>query len=532
MKNLTSKLLVVFLGMVAFDGAYAAVNTGIAGKSYVETQIATREAIANKAKTISDTNKASETEYTSVKAVTDYVADQIDGVVSGNVSGKADKVTSATAGNLAGLDATGNITDSGVKASDVATTDALTTGLAGKADKLTTYTKDEVNTELGKKTDVSVTDALTTRVTATEGVANTAATNIGTMTDLDTTATNLVGAINEVRANTAAIDLTPYAKTADVDDALDLKANQATTYTKTEVDTALDKKANTTVTDALAGRVTTAEGNITNLQTGKQDKLTQAANAGTNITIDTDGKISANLDVSGKADAVVVTGTGNGTKVTVNAQGIVTNKGTAGVADIDGLQGALDLKTDKTTTETLAARVTATEGVANTAKTTADTATTNIGTMADLTTTAKNLVGAIEEVKGTAANVSGKADKVTVVVAENANGTKVTVNEQGVVTNVDTAGVADIDGLQDALDLKANQATTYTKDEVNTAVGAKQDKLTGTEGSVVTYGATPGAVGSVALGKLATTPLECSEPSKFCVLTTDGENLVWEVIER
>ena len=31
-----------------------------------------------------------------------------------NVSGKADKVTNATAGHLAGLDANGNLTDSGV----------------------------------------------------------------------------------------------------------------------------------------------------------------------------------------------------------------------------------------------------------------------------------------------------------------------------------------------------------------------------------------------------------------------------------
>ena len=36
-------------------------------------------------------------------------------------SGKADKVASATAGNFAGLDANGNLTDSGSKASDFAT---------------------------------------------------------------------------------------------------------------------------------------------------------------------------------------------------------------------------------------------------------------------------------------------------------------------------------------------------------------------------------------------------------------------------
>lgn len=43
-----------------------------------------------------------------------------------NITGKADKVSGATAGNLAGLDADGNLTDSGKKASDFATTESVT----------------------------------------------------------------------------------------------------------------------------------------------------------------------------------------------------------------------------------------------------------------------------------------------------------------------------------------------------------------------------------------------------------------------
>jgi len=46
-----------------------------------------------------------------------------------DISGKADKVTSATNGNFAGLDANGNLTDSGKKASDFATA-----AQGGKAD--------------------------------------------------------------------------------------------------------------------------------------------------------------------------------------------------------------------------------------------------------------------------------------------------------------------------------------------------------------------------------------------------------------
>lgn len=53
------------------------------------------------------------------------------------VNAKADKVTGATNGHLAGLDTNGNLTDSGIAASDVATNDDLTSGLAGKVDKVT-----------------------------------------------------------------------------------------------------------------------------------------------------------------------------------------------------------------------------------------------------------------------------------------------------------------------------------------------------------------------------------------------------------
>ena len=52
-------------------------------------------------------------------------------------TGKADKVSSATAGNFAGLDSSGNITDSGKKASDFAAANHTHTG---KADKVSSPT--------------------------------------------------------------------------------------------------------------------------------------------------------------------------------------------------------------------------------------------------------------------------------------------------------------------------------------------------------------------------------------------------------
>lgn len=54
------------------------------------------------------------------------------------VAEKADKVDGATNGNLAGLDATGNLTDSGIAPGTLATKSELTDGLADKVDKTTT----------------------------------------------------------------------------------------------------------------------------------------------------------------------------------------------------------------------------------------------------------------------------------------------------------------------------------------------------------------------------------------------------------
>ena len=65
----------------------------------------------------------SQTEATTGTATTGRLmtAKVLNDTVSNKISGKADKVTSATNGNFAGLDANGNLTDSGKKASDFIT---------------------------------------------------------------------------------------------------------------------------------------------------------------------------------------------------------------------------------------------------------------------------------------------------------------------------------------------------------------------------------------------------------------------------
>ncbi|MDL2295839.1 hypothetical protein LJC18_03450 [Lachnospiraceae bacterium OttesenSCG-928-E19] len=94
----------------------------------------------------------------------------------------------------------------------------------------------------------------------------------------------------------------------------------------------------------------------------------------------------------------------------------------------------------------------ATEGVASTAKTTAETAATNIGTMSSLVTTEKsNLVGAINEVKDAATTIAGaltnKANSVDVYLkTETYNQTEIDSKIAGVTVGegaVDTGKIAD-----------------------------------------------------------------------------------------
>ena len=69
-----------------------------------------------------------------------------------DTSGKADKVTGATSGNFAGLDANGNLTDSGSKASDFLTQHQDISGKADKTDTVlnTTLSRDrKANTTVG-----------------------------------------------------------------------------------------------------------------------------------------------------------------------------------------------------------------------------------------------------------------------------------------------------------------------------------------------------------------------------------------------
>lgn len=101
---------VVVLTQAQFDARQTA-GTLAEGVEY--KIIGEAESAANKVTSIS--SSSTDTQYPSAKCVYDEVS-----TISTN---KADKVASATSGNFAGLNSSGNLTDSGYDATDFITTD-------------------------------------------------------------------------------------------------------------------------------------------------------------------------------------------------------------------------------------------------------------------------------------------------------------------------------------------------------------------------------------------------------------------------
>lgn len=76
-----------------------------------------------------------------------YIADVDTSSISQDLSGKADKVSNATSGNFAGLDANGNLTDSGHKHSDYLTSHQDISGKEDKSNKVTSLSSSSTDTQ-------------------------------------------------------------------------------------------------------------------------------------------------------------------------------------------------------------------------------------------------------------------------------------------------------------------------------------------------------------------------------------------------
>ncbi|MBR2880821.1 MAG: hypothetical protein IKB96_00450 [Prevotella sp.] len=167
-------------------------------------------------------------------------------------AGKADKVTSAVAGNVASLDASGNLADGGVAVS----------ALAKSADVAATYeTKEHAGQEI-------------TRVEGViSGVAERVGVNEGAITALQAKDTELQGAIdNIVQKVTGAVDnVVLFAADGAIKDggvaisALETKANAAATY-ETKENASAEIARVEGVVSGINERLGTAEGEIDALQ--------------------------------------------------------------------------------------------------------------------------------------------------------------------------------------------------------------------------------------------------------------------------
>ena len=160
-------------------------------------------------------------------------------------------------------------------------TTALNNALNLKADKSTTYTKDEVNDKLDLKADTTDIPTKTSDLTNDSGFITKAVNNLDNYTktiDLNTAlglkanSTDIPTKTSDLTNDSGYVDvnvnnLTNYTKTTDLNDALNLKANRSTVYTKTEVDTKLNDYYKKTEINNLEGKAlyNVAAGTLTGL---------------------------------------------------------------------------------------------------------------------------------------------------------------------------------------------------------------------------------------------------------------------------
>lgn len=353
-------------------------------------------------------------------------------------------------------------------------TTALNNALNLKADKSTTYTKDEVNDKLDLKADTDDIPTKTSDLTNDSGFITKAVNNLENYTkttDLNTAlalkadATDIPAKTSDLTNDTGYIDanvnnLTNYTKTSDLNTALNSKADKLTTYTKTEVDTSLLLKADksntytkTEVDTALGDKQATLVSG-TNIKTINNQSLLGSGNinisgggsytAGTGIDI-TGDEISVDTDV-------IQTKLVSGTDIkTINGTSLLGSGNLGNFYTKTESDTALGLKADKATTYT---------------KTETDTA---LGLKADKSTTYTKTE--VDTALGL------KADKSTTYTKTEVD-TK--LGDYYTETEVD-AKLGDYyteTEIDTALNLKADKSTTYTKTEVDTALNLKADKST------------------------------------------------------
>ena len=258
-------------GQVADSGVKLA---DLAKSADVANTYATQQALADEISAVTEAaGKLADRVGVNEKDIKDLqdLIDDVTGGTSTSLGTKADKVTGAVAGNVASLNAEGNLVDGGVAVS----------ALAKSADVADTYaTKQALANEISAVTEAA--GALADRVGANEEA-------IEALQGKDVELQNAID--NKVQKVTGAVDnVVLFAADGAIKDggvaisALETKANAEAVYATKEA-LASEVEAITGAATELAGRVTTAEGKITTLE-GAVETLNGTGEGSVKATVD------------------------------------------------------------------------------------------------------------------------------------------------------------------------------------------------------------------------------------------------------
>ena len=258
-------------GQVADSGVKLA---DLAKSADVSATYATKQALADEISAVTEaagalTDRVAANEG-DIKDLQDLV-DDLTGGTSTSLSGKADKVANAVAGNVASLNAEGNLVDGGVAVS----------ALAKSADVEATYaTKQALADEIAGVNNAAT--ELAGRVTANEGAIEALqGKDVELQQAIDNKVQKVTGTADDVvlfgangTIKDSGVQFSALAKSADV---------AAAYATKEEL--ADEVEAITGAATELAGRVTTAEGKITTLE-GAVETLNGTGEGSVKATVD------------------------------------------------------------------------------------------------------------------------------------------------------------------------------------------------------------------------------------------------------
>ena len=439
--------------------------------------------------------------------------------------------------------------------------------------------KGYVDQQVGTKADASAVSSLQSTVTGHTSQIGTINDTIGGYGDIVThDASEFATSAQGTKADTAVqpADITNVERTTNKTTTLSAESTDAQYPSAKAVYDTIQAKtegiASSGELSALQGRVTTAEGEIDTLQTQMAGKA-NTADLGDLATLDAVG--SAQITDGSVATADIAD------KAVTEAKLSDTVNASLDKADSALQQADLAEYVTKTAADAAYADI-ATEGVASTASTNAQTALSNIGTLTNLTTDAKtNTVAAINEVateaaaaataaagaKTAADTAQGDVDALEAVVNDETTGlaaahTAIDALESGKLdkngtaaratadasgneitktyaTKAEIAGMATDENLKQKQDKTDNSLATTNK----TVVGAINEVKTQADKGVSDAAAAKSAADAAqdaadAAQKTANAAIPaptdaCADSTNKCVLVSSGAgNYSWEVIAR